>query len=78
MIQGTSLYDSFFNVLTEKIITSEKEDQAYQKARIKAKKASKKYWEYSTGGGTAPFPHQLRMAVSQIFNLQIFCEELIL
>ena len=25
MIQGTSLYDSFFNVLTEKIITSEKE-----------------------------------------------------
>ena len=46
MIQGTSLYDGFFNVLTEKIITSETEDQAYQKARIKAKKASKKYWEY--------------------------------
>mgnify|MGYP000052950109 FL=1 len=36
MIQGTSLYDSFFNVLTEKIITSEKEDQANQKARLKA------------------------------------------
>ena len=35
MIQGTSLYDSFFNVLTEKIITSEKEDQANQKVKIR-------------------------------------------
>jgi hypothetical protein len=43
MIQGTSLYDSFFNVLTEKIITS----GIPKKDRIKTKKkASKKYSEY--------------------------------